>query len=397
MLCTTRGLCKVVGLDRPAADELEDLTNNAFASIDRDSSGQISLAEFSDWVLHERSVVVYLTRFASTRVIYENQVLYDTLLKQLCTLFVEYGVSLGGSGANTKHLACSTGTCKEIIVRACSAATPKEVDYLVSTMQTCTSQKHQQQQQQQMPASTDTRDGHDAKDGNSLLACSLPMMINMDVFCTVMSPYVAFVAADEDRQHQIDMRELRVLLWLIRGKEPAPTIVDSIMKSLDKDHNGVLSALEWVSYALENDRRTGNLSFTTQMQLLFTRADLNKDATLTLPELSAGLNEILMAVIEANSVVDGASDEHIVDHNAADGELEGAGGGGDIHSHLQRQKSKNLAIRSLVAGLANEFMLALDQNDSRQIEWYEFRQNLDYLEFRVGETKKYICDHVLAN
>jgi len=396
MLCTTRGLCKVVGLDRPAADELEDLTNNAFASIDRDSSGQISLAEFSDWVLHERSVVVYLTRFASTRVIYENQVLYDTLLKQLCTLFVEYGVSLGGSGTNTKHLACSTGTCKEIIARACSAATPKEVDYLVSTMQTCTSRKYQQQQQQ-TPESNDIGDSHDGKDDSSQHVCSLPVMLNMDVFCTVMSPYVAFVAADEDRQHQIDMRELRVLLWLIRGKEPATTIVDSIMKSLDKDHNGMLSALEWVSYALENDRRTGNLSFTTQMQLLFTRADLNKDAALTLPELSAGLNEILMAVIDANRVVDDASDESIDDHNAAGGEHEGVGGGEETHSQLLRRQSKNLAIRSLVAGLANEFMLALDQNDSRQIEWYEFRQNLDYLEFRVGETKKYICDHVLVN
>lgn len=341
MLCTTRGLCKVVGLDRPAADELEELTNTAFASIDRDSSGQISLAEFSDWILHERSVVAYLTRFASTRVIYENQVLYDTLLKQLCTLFVEYAVSLGvhgGSGASSKHLACSTGTCREIIVRACSAAAPREVEYLVSTMQTCMTRKYQHTVHRH-EQTTDTDDAKDSKEADapetSLPACNLPTMINMDVFCTVMSPYVAFVAADEDSQHQIDMRELRVLLWLIRGKEPAPAIVDSIMKSLDRDHNGVLSVLEWVSYALENDRRTGNLSFTTQMQLPFTRADQNKDAALTLPELSAGLNEILMAVIDTNSSNDdpnNASDGAVSSHNAAAAEH---GGGGERSTRVR--------------------------------------------------------------
>lgn len=396
MLCATRGLCKVVGLDRPAADELEELTNNAFASIDRDCSGQISLPEFSEWVLHEPSIVAYLIKFASTRVIYENQVLYDMLLKQLCGLFVEYAVGVGDANASGKHLACSAGTCKEIISRACTAALPREVEYLVKTMLTCMTRKAHHESPQSIPDMS--------KEDNAQfisMTTLAPAMISMDVFCTVMSPYVAFIAADEDKQQQIDMRELRVLLWLIRGKEPNPELVDSIMKSLDRDHNGVLSALEWVSYALENDRRTGNLSFTTQMQLLFSRADLDKDAALTLPELSAGLTDILMAVIEDAKTATTTSNLNSVYIEPVVPEVDSIQASiCEVDSKRQRRvlrrQSQSIAIRNLVTGLANEFMLALDQNSSRQIEWYEFRQNLDYLEFRVDETKKYICEHIMA-
>lgn len=385
MLCTTRGLCKVVGFDRPAADELEQLTTHAFSSIDRDCSGQISLAEFSDWVVHERSVVSYLTRFASTRVIYANQILFDSLIKQLCSLFVERSIGLGdenGGGTTGKQLACSRDSCEEIIKRVCAVVTPREVEYLVDTMHTC-----MQRKQLQIPQPEKT----DERTQESPPSLTEPAMIRMDVFCTVMSSYVAFLAADEDQQHQIDLQELRVLLWLIRGKEPATGVVDSVMKALDKDHNGQLSALEWVSYALESDRRTGNLTFTTYMQLLFTRADRNNDAVLTLPELSAGLTEILLSLIDSH----GDMQSYLLEDEAATG--------GSLKrppvspSRLRRRQSQLVAIRNLIGGLANEFMLALDQNESHQIEWYEFRQNLDYLEFRIDETKRYIHGHILLH
>ncbi|EEY62917.1 EF hand containing protein, putative [Phytophthora infestans T30-4] len=74
MLCTTRGLCKVVGKPRPATDSLEVLATDAFSRIDRDQNGRISLDELSEWIVHERTVMTYLAKFANTRVIYENQV-----------------------------------------------------------------------------------------------------------------------------------------------------------------------------------------------------------------------------------------------------------------------------------------------------------------------------------
>ncbi|DAZ95200.1 TPA: hypothetical protein N0F65_013045, partial [Lagenidium giganteum] len=57
MICSTRGLCKVVGLDRPSTFELEAMAVDAFATIDRDHNGQISLREFSDWALKEPNLI----------------------------------------------------------------------------------------------------------------------------------------------------------------------------------------------------------------------------------------------------------------------------------------------------------------------------------------------------
>ena len=202
-------------------------------------------------------------------------------------------------------------------------------------------------------------------DGDALL----PQLISMDVFCLIAASYVAFIVADEDQEHLLNLDELKVLLWLIRGKEPTPSIVDSYMKSLDRDHNGVLSALEWVTFAVENDARTGTLSFTTQIHLLFTHADRNGDAMLTLHELCQGLKPILLQ----NLVV---ADEM-----------------GPLEKQLKEHAD---AINSLIAGLANELMEALDKNQSHRIEWYEFRQQVDYLERRVHEMKSYIKDFVLT-
>jgi hypothetical protein len=76
MICTSRGLCKMIGLVRPETPILEILARAAFEVIDRDKSGMISLKEFSDWALNEPSIMKYIQTFATTRLIYENQLQY---------------------------------------------------------------------------------------------------------------------------------------------------------------------------------------------------------------------------------------------------------------------------------------------------------------------------------
>lgn len=425
MLCTTRGLCKVVGLDRPGTEELEELATAAFVSIDRDHSGEISLKEFSDWALKEPNLLLYLKRFAATRLIYENQLQYDTLLKQICSSFVQFAIQVqqatGAQNTGTSNydsspqhqLACSAGTCKEVIKLHCPSTEEREVNYLVCAMQETMKKRGLSSSSSSMSDSKELMPGaqqtpvvqiETSFDALVLDGSLLPQMVSMEVFCLISASYVAFIVADEDKEHLLNLQELSILLWLIRGKEPSPQIVDSYMKSLDRDQNGVLSALEWVTFAIENDARTGRLTFTTQIQLLFTEADRNGDAMLSLQELCAGLKPIILQSLVAEELAFSRQQQQQQSQPTIDG-----GGGEPVASVLVTETMVNAKVEalekklrehaepiaSLITGLANELMQALDKNQSHRIEWYEFRSQLDYLEDRVQQMKSYIKDFVL--
>ncbi|KAG1683541.1 hypothetical protein DVH05_003686 [Phytophthora capsici] len=355
MFCTTRGLCKVAGLPRPPTDELEDLATDAFSKIDKDQSGQISLAEFAEWVLNERSVLAFLAKFANTRVIYENQVQYDLMLKEICAAFMNFSDMDATEKRGQQAMLCSEDLCEEMIQRYCPAATKEEIVFLLHTMKTIMKNSPE----------------------------SGPV-ISMDAFFLVISPFAAFLAADDDGTHSINVEELKILIWLLRGSEPSQTVVETFMKSLDVNQDGSLNAIEWVSYALETNKATRSQSFANQIHLLFATSDLNGDAMLSLAELQAGLSSIFADHLEhVKAPVETASAGSAWDELTAQEQVE------------KRRKSKYSSITSLVAELAKEIMQELDANDSIRIEWYEFRQHLDYLEQRVVEMKLYIQNHIL--
>ncbi|DAZ93230.1 TPA: hypothetical protein N0F65_005084 [Lagenidium giganteum] len=315
----------------------------------------------------------YLKKFASTRLIFDNQQAYDALIKQLCESFVAFGISFVEAGS--RQLLCTVGTCKEIIRRHCPATTDREVEYLVYAMQPT------------MEFALGGRVPIENGPGDQ----KLPQMISVEVFCMILAPYVSFIVADEDRQHVIDAKELKALLWLIRSNEPSIRLVDSFMKSLDRDHNGVLSCMEWVSYAIECDSRAGgnSLALATQVHLLFANADRNGDALLTLQELCTGLRPIIMQnLLRDDSPNQAQGDGNIVEKDA--GVPKAAG------THHHRRQSQVEMINQLIQELANELMVEMDKNHSHLIEWYEFRQQLDYLERRIAEMKAYIREFVLA-
>ncbi|KAF4029552.1 EF-hand domain pair [Phytophthora infestans] len=274
MLCTTRGLCKVVGKPRPATDSLEVLATDAFSRIDRDQNGRISLDELSEWIVHERTVMTYLAKFANTRVIYENQVQYDLMLKELSTAFLNFAEP----EKDKLKFQCSEDIGKELIQRYCPAAGKYEIDFLLQKMK---------------KSMKNTRSL--VKYGESNVSDNA---ISMDAFFFVLSPFIAFLAADDDGEHSINIKELNILLWLMFGSEPSSKMVENFMNALDSNHNDSLNAMEWVSYALETNKQTGSQSFVNQIHLLFATSDVNGDAVLTLPELQRGLISIFTDHLE---------------------------------------------------------------------------------------------------
>lgn len=255
MLCATRGLCKAVGLDRPSTSDLEELAQHAFVSIDCNHDGQLSLQEFTDWVKREPHLLQYLKRFVSSRLLYDSQTDFETLFTQLSESFEKFAVNLSvpvdGLPLSSPKLVCSLSACRAIIQQHCPATSDSEADYLVATMQAT---------MDALPTDHDDADPITPTASKENSWCSddeadrvLPDLITLPVFRVILAPYVAFIAADNDKQHVIDIRELKVLLWLLRGQEPTSSLVQQFMSSLDSDHDVVLSAVEWVSYAIQHE------------------------------------------------------------------------------------------------------------------------------------------------
>ncbi|KAF4029214.1 hypothetical protein GN244_ATG19074 [Phytophthora infestans] len=321
MLCTTRGLCKV--------------------------NGKISLDELTEWIVHERTVVTYLAKFANTRVIYENQVQYDLMLKELSTAFLNFAEP----EKDKLKFQCSEDVCEELIQRYCPAAGKYEIDFLLQKMN---------------KSMKNTRSL--VKYGESNVSDNA---ISMDAFFFVLSPFIAFLAADDDGEHSINIKELKILLWLMFGSEPSSKMVENFKNALDSNHDDSLNAMEWVSYALETNEQTGSQSIVNQIHLLFATSDVNGDAILTLPELQRGLISIFT--------------DHLEPVNTPSK---------PVKSVETRRQAQFSTISSLATDLVKEIMGELDANDTRRIEWYEFRQHLEYLDRRVMEIKTYIETHV---
>lgn len=294
-------------------------------------------------------MVTYLAKFANTRVIYENQVQYDLMLKELSTAFLNFAEP----EKDKLKFQCSEDVCEELIQRYCPAAGKYEIDFLLQKMN---------------KSMKNTRSL--VKYGESNVSDNA---ISMDAFFFVLSPFIAFLAADDDGEHSINIKELKILLWLMFGSEPSSKMVENFKNALDSNHDDSLNAMEWVSYALETNEQTGSQSIVNQIHLLFATSDVNGDAILTLPELQRGLISIFT--------------DHLEPVNTPSK---------PVKSVETRRQAQFSTISSLATDLVKEIMGELDANDTRRIEWYEFRQHLEYLDRRVMEIKTYIQTRVLG-
>ncbi|OQS02289.1 EF hand containing protein [Thraustotheca clavata] len=262
MLCCSRGLSRVVGLPRPETLQLECLASQAFEKMDTNRNHKISLNEFSFWVLHEPTIVQYLKKFAATRVIADAMGIYDTLIKQAIAQFnaVATKKELTPSGSKAKAIVSTQPLCSLTQIRTILVEmkipnmSEKELDEFVCFM---------------------ASNMDPIKSGNEAL-------ITLSTFCSVMAPLLAFVAADEDNSHSIDVTELRMLLWLMRKKEPTEQQIKSLMSALDDDENGRLSCMEWVEYAGGIDRNTGSMAFNAQLRYLFDECDSKSSGAITI-------------------------------------------------------------------------------------------------------------------
>ncbi|RLN53937.1 hypothetical protein BBJ29_008415 [Phytophthora kernoviae] len=86
----------------------------------RDRTGQISLDECSKWAMDEKSVMVYLAKCTNTRMVYDNQIQCNLMLKEIYTTFVNFAQHKKSKDGQ-RALFCPVDVYEEIIQRHCSA------------------------------------------------------------------------------------------------------------------------------------------------------------------------------------------------------------------------------------------------------------------------------------
>jgi hypothetical protein len=71
-------------------------------------------------------------------------------------------------------------------------------------------------------------------------------IISEEDFDAIISPMAVFSAADINNSNELDIRDLKILLWLFEGKEPSPVRLQQEMKAIDMDGNGTLDRMEFI-------------------------------------------------------------------------------------------------------------------------------------------------------
>ncbi len=65
-------------------------------------------------------------------------------------------------------------------------------------------------------------------------------------YAEIMKPMACFSATDVNSDNELDTSELKLLFWLLNGKEPEHAYVLKELSMIDKDASGTIDRLEFI-------------------------------------------------------------------------------------------------------------------------------------------------------
>ena len=110
-------------------------------------------------------------------------------------------------------------------------------------------------------------------------------VISLDDFKAIISPWASFSATDINNDNQLDIIELKTLFWLMENKEPDMMRIYMEMQSIDADGGGTIDRIEWISYLITPDCKSGAAYFDFELRKAFNTYDLNQDGRIETKEL----------------------------------------------------------------------------------------------------------------
>lgn len=102
-------------------------------------------------------------------------------------------------------------------------------------------------------------------------------------YMTIMKPWSSFSATDINNDNELDVVELKTLIWLTDGEEPDGKRVAKDLKLIDDDGSGTIDRIEWIQY-LASPTGQGASYFDFNLKNLFDKYDVDKDGSVNYDE-----------------------------------------------------------------------------------------------------------------
>mmetsp|Transcript_29591 Transcript_29591/g.39351 ORF Transcript_29591/g.39351 Transcript_29591/m.39351 type:complete len:122 (-) Transcript_29591:671-1036(-) len=101
--------------------------------------------------------------------------------------------------------------------------------------------------------------------------------------------WASFTANDINGDNQLDLNELRMLMWLINNQKPSKALIEREIYIMDRDGSKTIDRIEWVSYLSAPNVsmfHLGNMDYYDfTMRELFDEIDDNHDGCIDFEEL----------------------------------------------------------------------------------------------------------------
>lgn len=101
-------------------------------------------------------------------------------------------------------------------------------------------------------------------------------VVTKEVYMHIMQAWSSFAATDINNDNELDIDELKTLIWVMEGSEPDEKRVLFDMAQIDQDKSGSVDRLEWISY-LVSPAGEGTDYFDFGAKKMFDVFDVNKD------------------------------------------------------------------------------------------------------------------------
>ena len=125
--------------------------------------------------------------------------------------------------------------------------------------------------------------------------------VSEEDFYAIMKPWASFSATDINGDGELDVTELKWLIWLMNDDEPTEYRVQRDMKAIDADKSGYVDRMEWIEYLASPDPETGKTTFNFKLKKAFDTHDSDKDGLINSEDLFKLLRDIMGELTKGKS------------------------------------------------------------------------------------------------